>query len=151
MGRVLKQVSSGGVIFRKDGDRVFVALISRGNGMIWCLPKGIVEESEDLEETAIREVREETGLNGRILDKIGEINYWFYDRESRSKVNKTVHFYLLEYTGGSVEDHDFEVEEVRWFSVEEAIKIMSYNSERDIVLKGYEIIKKILGIKNKDL
>lgn len=149
MGRIIKQVSSGGVIYRKEGERVFIALIRRGNGRIWCLPKGIVEESEDLEKTATREVKEETGLDGRIVDKIGEINYWFYDRQSKSKINKTVHFYLLEYLSGSVEDHDFEVEEVRWFPIEEAVKIMNYNSERDIVLKASAIIKGIS--KNKDL
>ncbi len=149
MGRIIKQVSSGGVIYRSEGERVFIALIRRGGGRIWCLPKGIVEESEDLEKTAAREVKEETGLDGRIVDKIGEINYWFYDRESESKINKTVHFYLLEYLSGSVEDHDFEVEEVRWFPIEEAVKIMNYDSERDIILKASVIIKDIS--RNKDL
>lgn len=141
MSQVKKQVSSGGVIFRKGEGGIEVALI-KVKGERWALPKGLVDKGEDLADTAIREVREETGLEGRLIDKLGDIEYWYFSKEDQTKYHKSVHFYLIEYKGGSIEDHDWEVEEVRWFPIDEAIKVLSYKSEKEIMEKAKIYLRK---------
>ncbi|HEX9444707.1 MAG TPA: NUDIX hydrolase [Candidatus Binatia bacterium] len=135
--RTVREISSGGVIFRTRNAGVEVALIRvRGR---WGLPKGKVEEGEGLEETALREVREETGLEGKIVAKLGDITYW-YSNKTRAgepvRIFKRVYFYLLRFLAGDVSRHDQEVEEVCWFPIEEAQRQISYRTERDILNKA---------------
>ena len=138
-----RQVSSGGVIYRKHEGRCEVALIlrsTRKGQKVWCLPKGLMQETESPEETARREVREETGLEGKVNEKLGEIMYIFYSPEEHSRIRKTVYFFLMEFLKGSVEDHDSEVEEARWFPIETAIDLLMYDTERDIVKKALQAV-----------
>jgi len=130
-------VSSGGVIFRVVDGRFEVALISRGR--IWGLPKGLIEEGETVEETALREVKEETGLDGETVGKIGVINYDFFRGK---RYFKTVHFFLLKYICGSVSHHDLEADKVKWFSISEALEILTYINEKRILKKAEEILKR---------
>ena len=137
------QVSSGGVIFRRGLAGIEVALIRKTlkNGkQIWCLPKGWVEPEESLEGAAVREVREETGLEGEILRKIGETAYQFYSKEDRATIDKTVHFYLMNYRGGDTADHDDEVEAAAWFPLEEAEAMTVYPTEKEIVQKARDLL-----------
>lgn len=128
-------VSSGGVIFRVVNGNFEVALISRGR--VWCLPKGIIEEGETPAETALREVREETGLEGEIVEKIGEISYHF----SRGKSYlKNVHFFLLRYVRGSITAHDSEAEKVSWFPLSRANEILTYVNEKRILRKAESLL-----------
>ena len=135
---IIRQVSSGGVIFRKNEASVEIALVAVKDGKVWCLPKGIINKGEEPDETAIREVSEETGLKGRIIEKLGEINYWYYLKEEEAKCRKTVHFYLLEYEGGDISKHDWEVDKAAWFQIDDALKIASHKNERDIIEKARE-------------
>ena len=135
-----RQFSSGGVIFQREDGEVQVALIARMGGKVWCLPKGHLDPGETSEEAALREVREETGLTGRVVGKLGEISYWFVQKKSAGRIFKKVVFFLMEKTGGDTSEHDFEVDDVRWFPVEEALKAMSYPSERTIVKKASQRI-----------
>jgi len=89
-----------------------------------------------MEQTARREVREETGLEGKVQEKLGEIQYVFYSLEERSKIQKIVHFFLMKYLQGSVENHDAEVEEARWFPIEKAKEQLVYENEREVLKKA---------------
>ena len=134
-------LSSGGIIFKKTPKGIRVALISREKGKIWCLPKGLVAKGEKSEEGALREVKEETGLKGKLLGKINDIDYWFFWGGKR--IHKVVHFYLIRYRSGSTEEHDFEVDEAKWFSIEEAFKKLTYKNEAKIMKKAKKMIDKL--------
>jgi len=135
------QTSAGGIIFRKLGSSLEVALIGRKKAekITWQIPKGMVEEGEEIEKTAQREVREETGLSGEVFKKIGKISYWYYFEGER--IFKSVHFFLLKYIEGSVENHDDEVDFARWFQIEEAEKALAYKNEREILAKAKKMIE----------
>lgn len=130
------QVSSGGVIFRRYDGSIEVAMVAVKGGNVWCLPKGLIDKGEVPEKTAIREVAEETGLKGRIIEKLGEITYWYHIKEENIKCRKTVHFFLMEYEGGDVSNHDWEVDDASWFLIDEALKKASYRGEKEIIEKA---------------
>lgn len=134
------QHSSGGVIFRRRGGRVEIAMIAVKGGAAWCLPKGMVDRGESPEETAIREVREETGLSGRIVGKVGSISYWYFIRDKNAKCKKTVDFYLMEYVKGKTSDHDQEVDDSEWFPIEEACGKAAYRGDREMIEKARRLI-----------
>lgn len=130
--------SAGGVLFRvRDGD-THVCLIqvnTRGGNPSWRLPKGSMEPGETPEETAIRETREETGCIGEIISELSEIEYW-YTRDGvgeRERVKKVVRFYLMQYEGGDISDHDNEVIRVQWAPLETAIGTISYDAESRVL------------------
>jgi 8-oxo-dGTP diphosphatase len=128
------QISAGGMVCRRNpAGEIEVALIATQEGNRWGLPKGLVEEGESLEETARREVREETGLKAEVLEQLEPIEYWYWWDENGEKVryHKKVYFFVMAYRGGDITQHDFEVEKVRWFSIDEAIKQASYRTERE--------------------
>ena len=120
------EISAGGVVLKKER----MVLLTRRNED-WQFPKGRVEKGERIEETAVREVREETGVEARIVKPLGRINYWYY-REGR-RIYKTVHFFLMEAVRENWKQRDSEMDEVRWFNLEDAVKKISYRNERDIL------------------
>jgi len=130
--------SAGGVLCRNHAGFPWVALIVTASGTRWQLPKGWLEEEETPQEAAQREVQEETGLTGRILEKLGTIEYWFYaDRKTR--VHKFVTFYLMAYESGDITDFDStEVGGALWMPMEEAFARLCFSSERDILCEAQE-------------
>ncbi len=122
-------VAAGGVVTRQGAKGHEVVLAGR-DGM-WVLPKGTPDRDEDIEETATREVREETGLDVRIVRPLGTIEYWF--ALPRQRVHKTVHFFLMEPLGGDLSRHDHEYEEVRWVPVEEARRLLTFDTYREML------------------
>lgn len=140
------RISSGGVVYRVSGNSPEVVLISPASGKAWCLPKGLIDRGEDEPTAALREVREETGLTGEIAEKIGRISYWFSLKHKELKIHKTVHFFLMKYIKGSTDDHDHEVDEVRWFPIDEAIEALTYKSEKEIMQKVKGMIEKKPGL-----
>jgi 8-oxo-dGTP pyrophosphatase MutT (NUDIX family) len=130
------EISSGGVIYRRATEGIEVALTQTSRGPMWCLPKGRVEEAETLEEAAVREVREETGLHGLIQRPLRPIEYTYQARGEngdRTAIEKTVHFFLMEFRNGSTEDHDSEVADVRWFPLDVAGRLLHHAGERDVL------------------
>ncbi len=134
--------SAGGVAFRKTKGDVQIALISVSDPPRWQLPKGHLDEDETPEEAALREVCEETGIEGKLLAPIDTIDYWFYATKGDKKVrlHKYVGFYLMSYRSGDVRNHDEEVHEARWFPITSAIKVLAFKSERRIVEKARRMI-----------
>lgn len=133
-----RQISAGGVVFRKTNGQVYAALISVKNGKVWTLPKGIVEKGENIARTAHREVLEETGLNSRIIKKIGHIHYFYCHKEDNElkRFFKLVYFFLMEWTDGDVKDHDAEVTDCQWFLIDDAIQLVRYEDEKEILKKA---------------
>jgi 8-oxo-dGTP diphosphatase len=138
-----KLTSSGGVIYRKSGNSVEVVLVSVRGGQFWCLPKGLVDKGETPEITALREVREESGLSGKILDKLGDITYWYYIQGENVKCRKTVHFYLMEFVSGNTSQHDFEVDAAEWFPLATALQKISFKGDRKILELAEEKLKEL--------
>lgn len=138
-----EQVSAGGVVFRGGGDDAEIALIYIVPEKRWQLPKGLIDPGESTEEAALREVREEAGVTAAIVDPIESIEYWYYaDRKgSRVRYHKFVHFFLMRYVSGDVADHDHEVEEARWTSIPDALEMLAFKSERDVVGKAAKQIR----------
>jgi 8-oxo-dGTP diphosphatase len=137
-----KQVSAGGVVFRRRRAKVEVVLISVGAEMRWQLPKGLVGRRESPEEAALREVREETGLACEIVGPVETIEYWYFSKERARRVrfHKNVHFFLMRYVSGDTADHDDEVNEVRWVGLEEAAGMLAFKSERNVLDLAREMI-----------
>ena len=130
--RPARQVSSGGIIVRTHRGRHEVCLIKRRHigVVVWGLPKGHVEAGEGTEATALREVREETGLQGEMIRPVGSITYWFSVAGKRTRYFKRVHFYLMRYLAGDTGGHDDEVDEAAWLPWEEAAARLTYPNER---------------------
>jgi 8-oxo-dGTP diphosphatase len=126
--RPLRETSYGGVVVR--GDEVLV-ITPAGKRRVTGLPKGGPNPGESGEQTAAREVREETGVTATVREPLGDVNYWY--RRGGRRVYKTVHFYLCDYVSGSTEDHDHEVENARWMPLEDARTALSYPGERALI------------------
>src|SRR5437763_4913054 len=137
-----KQVSAGGVVFRRQRSKVEVALISVGEEGRWQLPKGLVGRGESPEETALREVREETGLVCETVAPLETIEYWYFSKGGgrRVRFHKSVHFFLMRYKSGDVGDHDAEVNEARWMEIEEAAEALAFKGERKVLEQAREML-----------
>ena len=111
----------------------------------WSLAKGTPDEGETLEETALREVREETGLEVEMESPISSITYWFADRDNSVRYHKTVHFYLMLPVGGDTDLHDPEFDVVRWFPFDEALEALAYPNETGVLRQAQELIARRQG------
>jgi 8-oxo-dGTP diphosphatase len=140
---VRNQVSSGGVVFRRAAAGAEVVVITPRGTDRWQLPKGIVDPGESPEVTAIREVREEAGVDATLVGPITTIEYWYVgdDRDGmRVRFHKVVHFFLLAYAAGDVQDHDHEVAEARWLPLDQAIAQLAFRNEKAVVEKAKEML-----------
>lgn len=134
------EFSAGGVVFRQAQDfgskpqftkrkvEILVAQHSQHHG--WVFPKGLIDEGEKKEETAVREVEEETGVKAKILKPLKPIEFWYvWEGEKRKK---TVYYFLMEATGGNIEEHDKEMENVEWLPQDEVADRLTYKSEKEV-------------------
>jgi 8-oxo-dGTP pyrophosphatase MutT (NUDIX family) len=126
------EFSAGGVVVRGEDCIVIVPTRRAADGSkVLALPKGHPDGAESAADAALREVREETGVDATLVEKLGDIRYW-YMRGGR-RIAKVVSFFLLDYVSGELEDHDQEVEHAEWMALDEAARRLTYKGERDMV------------------
>lgn len=138
--RAATATSAGGVVIRHASGQAWLVVGSRRrerDGWTWTLPKGTPKPGETREETALREVAEETGLQVRISGPLDSIEYWFV--QSGQRIHKTVHYFLMEPIGGDLAAHDHEFEQVRWITFDEARTMLTFETERALVARAGEI------------
>ena len=140
--RSMEQISAGGVVYRRRDGVVEIVIVRTASEGRWQLPKGLIDEGETNEIAALREVREEAGVDAELIAPIDTIDYWFVaDRDGeRVRYHKFVHFYLMRYVSGDVTDHDDEIAEARWIGVDDAVTELDFKSERGVVLKAAVMI-----------
>jgi 8-oxo-dGTP pyrophosphatase MutT (NUDIX family) len=137
----VEETSAGGLVVDRTDPALPAAVIGRVDRrgrLLWSLPKGHVEAGETVEDAAVREVEEETGIRGLVLAPLGVIDYWFVAADRR--VHKTVHHYLLEASGGELSDEDVEVTEVAWVPLADLPGRLAYDGERRLVATAAEIL-----------
>ncbi len=135
--RTSTATSAGGIVVRYESDQPWLVVGSRRrerDGRTWTLPKGTPNAGETREQTALREVREETGLEVRITGPLDSIEYWFV--QSGTRIHKTVHYFLMEPAGGDLARHDHEFDEVRWIPFSSAATMLTFETERALVSKA---------------
>lgn len=138
------QLSAGGVAYRGSEDgAVEIAIILTAPERRWQLPKGMVDPSETPEQAARREIREEAGIETELIDQLDVTEYWFTANHGgvRRRIHKHVRWYLMKYVSGDVADHDHEVAEARWVGVDEALDLLVFKNEREVVQKAAGMIK----------
>lgn len=133
-------VSAGGIVYRLGDRGPEIVLCGRAAEGLWGLPKGTPEPAETIEDTARREVREETGLDVRIVRKVGEIEYWFTRPHQGKRFHKRVHHFLMEPVGGSTDRHDHEYDLVRWFPATEAQRRLTHHNEAEMLRRALMLL-----------
>ena len=133
---VIHETSAGGIVFDR-GDLVLIAVHKSGRD-VWTLPKGHPDGAETLQQAAVREVREETGLEVRVGARLPDLEYW-YAKAGGARVHKRVAFWLMERIGGDPADHDAEVVAVEAFPPADALSMLAYENERSLVLEAFQV------------
>ncbi len=136
------EFSAGGIVYKKEKDEIFILVCQHSGHHGWVFPKGRIGdhiENESKEETALREVKEETGVIGKILKEVKPITYWYED--NGQKIKKTVYYFLMEYQKGDIAKHDWEMENVEWVEKEKVEEKLTYPSDK----KAWQVAKQLLA------
>jgi 8-oxo-dGTP pyrophosphatase MutT (NUDIX family) len=131
---VIREFSAGGLVVRNMRGRRYLATVLVKDGSVHALPKGLIEPGEKGVEAAVREVREETGIEAELVEKLGDVKYWYVRKWSDGeRVFKVVSFFLLRYRSGSLRDYQREeVDGAEWIPLEEAPGTLGYRGEKDM-------------------
>lgn len=132
------EFSAGGVVYRHGAEGVEIVLVGRRRERLWALPKGKPDGDEDAEQTALREVREETGLEARIEQPLGEVTYWYTGYDGQ-RVHKKVTYFLMQAVGGDVAAHDHEFDDVAWVHLSEAERLLTHRNQLHILRRVAEL------------
>ena len=132
--------SAGGIIFdKKDGD-VFIIVTQHSQHHGWVFPKGLIDKDEDKKSTALREVKEEAGVEAKIIKELPPTEY-FYQFEGQ-KIKKKVTYFLMEYVSGDLSDHDWEMEDAQWIPLDKVEEKLSFKSDKEVFQKAKKLIEK---------
>jgi 8-oxo-dGTP pyrophosphatase MutT (NUDIX family) len=129
------EISAGGVVFRRSPVGIEILICKAASYHRWVLPKGLVDKGEKLEQTALREVREEVGVRARLIDNLGEPEQYIFTFRG-VRIFKKVYYFLMEYEQGSEQIHDHEMEEVKWVPIDDALTLLAYEGSREMVRRA---------------
>lgn len=137
-GKRVEEISAGGLVVDKSGAMgLLIGRIDKRGRMLWSLPKGHIESGESPEEAALREVLEETGIKSSITRSLGVIDFWFMAEGKR--IHKTVHHFLFAEKSGKLQPQLSEVDEVKWFPLEDIAKTLAYPDERKLIQRSGDL------------
>lgn len=125
--------SAGGVVFKKEQGQLYILVAQHAGHHGWVFPKGLIGDTvkdEGKEQTALREVKEETGVEGKILKPLTPVTFWYVWEKEKHK--KTVYYYIMEYMSGDITDHDWEMERVEWLSLEKVEERLTYDADKKV-------------------
>jgi 8-oxo-dGTP pyrophosphatase MutT (NUDIX family) len=135
------QFSAGGVIFKKQGEENLILVCQHSLHHGWVFPKGLIGdhiEGEKKEDTALREVEEESGVKGKIIKLLSPVDYWYFFKGE--KIHKTVYYFLMEYLSGDITKHDREMEDVEWLPETEVEKRLTYSSDKKVWQEARQLL-----------
>jgi 8-oxo-dGTP diphosphatase len=136
---MIGEYSAGGVVYRRTENGYDIVAVQRARHEDWSLPKGHIEAGESREQAALREVKEETGLDAQIVGDLGEVVY-FYRRKNEGLVRKSVYHFLMEATSDKLGNPNWEVSEIRWVPITEAHTLLSYENDKGVVRKAQSLL-----------
>ncbi len=135
------EFSAGGIVYKKERNTLFILLAKHSYHKGWVFPKGLIDKGETKEQAAIREVKEESGADGVIQKSLEPITYWY--RFENEKRKKTVYYFIMQYAGGDISQHDFEMDDVQWYKAQDAVKKLTYRSEKELLEKSLIKIERL--------
>lgn len=138
-----EEFSAGGIVFKKEGNKILILISQHSGHHGWVFPKGHVGDTikgETAKEAALREVKEETGIDGKILQPLSLVDYWYVFKSE--KRHKTVQYFLMEYKSGKIEDHGWEMEQVAWLPVVEVENRLTYAGDKKVWMDARKKIEK---------
>lgn len=137
------EFSAGGVVYKKDKGNIFILVVQHGSyGHHWGFPKGHIADKiqgESKKDTALREVKEETGIDAKLLQALSPIQFWYVKDEEKRK--KTVYFFVMEYQGGDFSQKDFEMQDVQWVPIEDVLEKITFKSEKQVFQEAEKYIR----------
>ncbi|HMS22254.1 MAG TPA: NUDIX domain-containing protein [Candidatus Levybacteria bacterium] len=141
------EYSAGGVVFRVENGQILILVSQHSFHHGWVFPKGLIGDKkhlqgEDKKETAVREVKEETGADGEIIAELKPVIYWYVMEEIKRK--KTVYYFIMRYAGGDITQHDHEMENVEWIPAENVLGRLTYKSDKKVFTEAFPLIKKLV-------
>lgn len=134
------EFSAGGVVFKKEKDKTFILIAQHSQHHGWVFPKGWIdrEKKETKEDAALREVKEETGIIGKIIKPLDPVTYWF--NMDGEKIKKTVYYFVMEFAGGDINEHDDEMENVEWIEKADVMEKLTYKSDKDVWKQAKQVL-----------
>ncbi|OGH38964.1 MAG: hypothetical protein A3B44_03620 [Candidatus Levybacteria bacterium RIFCSPLOWO2_01_FULL_38_21] len=135
------EFSAGGVVYKKDDSKMSILVAQHSQHHGWVFPKGIIgdrHKRESKEETALREVEEETGIKGKIIESLQPVTYWY--NLKGEKIKKTVYYFLMSFVSGDIKGHDYEMEDVKWLPIEEVKNKLTYKSDKEVWTQAVKIL-----------
>lgn len=136
------EFSAGGIVYKKTGGKILILIAQHSQYHGWVFPKGLIgdhKKGEKKEETAVREVKEETGIDAKIIKPLTPVTYWYaFENE---KIKKTVYYFLMEYLSGNIKNHDYEMENVEWIAIDEVYEKLTYSSDKKVWQSAKKLIE----------
>jgi 8-oxo-dGTP diphosphatase len=138
------EFSAGGIVFKKENQSLFILIAQHSQHHGWVFPKGLIGDhvkEESKESTALREVKEETGVDAEIVKELEPVTFWYVF--NGEKIKKTVYYYIMKHVGGNFENRDMEMESVEWVPLDEVVERLTYKSDKQVFEEARPIIEQL--------